>query len=105
MLPEVAETNPTSPPEQKTPITNNRKVRQSDNDDPQIETYSDYIETLLNDNSFLSTEKISIWKNDISSLTETTEDWTRLFESVQAMSPENKNEDNIYHNSLSSYHV
>jgi len=100
LLPEVTETDPTTPPEQKTPITNKRKIRQSDNDDSQTDTYSDYIETLLNDNSFLFTEKISVRKNDISSLTETTEDWTRLFESVQAMSPENENEDNIYHNSL-----
>ena len=64
------------------------------------ESYSEYVQSLMEQNSDLFVNMIMIKRNDITSDSETATDWTELFSNFMKMAPENEIEDDLYTKSL-----
>ena len=88
-------------------IQKDRSKRNTDNEDTDTEnnisnhkSYSEYVQSLMAQNSDLLVNMIMIRKNDITSDSETVTDWSDLFNNFMKMSPENELEDDLYTESL-----
>ena len=64
------------------------------------ESYSEYVQSLMEQNSDLFVNMIMIKRNDVTSDSETATDWTELFSNFMKMAPENEIEDDLYTKSL-----